>query len=241
MLNKKAAGFFMVILLVFVIFVISYGVKVFLVDKNKIDIVKEIGDPQTILMETYQNAELDLFNLDQSVKYATYNAIEKFSNNGGLDENCNGQWKFNTNCEPNLEEDFLRLFNEKLKGYGYSNVQLVKIEDEVLSGNLDDFIYEEKVENFSFTYTVPTNFSQELAINLPIIEKLKQDLENCLRNKQDLEKCVDEDFEKNGRIIKFNIESDKKIMVFTDKIEFKKPIFRFELNLEDTGIETDIF
>jgi len=240
MLNKKAAGFFMIIFLVFVIIVVSYGIWIFLGPTAKLDVSKEIGNTQLNILSTYEQAELDLFVLDQVVKYTTYNTINEFSKNGGIDEDCNGIWKFNSDCEPDLKKDFRKSFNKNLESYGYISKEF-ELENNFIVGKLNDFSYMENEENLNFTYNVSTDFNQESAINITKLENLQQNIEDCLRNKEELSICLKEPFEKEDKTIQFNIESDKKIMVFTDKIEFKNPIFTFKLNLDDTGIETGIF
>ena len=236
-MNKKA-WFFPILVVFLLVMVIS--IKLILDQVPDIQATKYIGDVQSDLFSTYKQGEVDLFNLDSVANYSSYKAIENLSSSGGVKELCDNKWKFDDECEPNFEAKLLELFKFYMKYYEYE-VKEVKIEDNFLIGSLDDFVYESLLRKVQYTYTLNADFKQELSIDLPRLEKLKQDIETCLRNNQDLGECTDEEFEQEDQIVKFDIESDKKIMVFTDKIEIKNSIFKFIINLDDTGIETEIF
>jgi hypothetical protein len=199
---------------------------------------EKIGNNQAEIIKAYnQGVEYD-FNAENSVKYASYIAINTFSENGGVLSNCYGKWKFNTDCEPNLEKNFIELFNLALKDYGYT-AKDVKIEDNFLILNLD-FNYNKEINNFKIKYTLPVTIKQELAFDMNKLNLLKDKIKECAKKGEDLNRCTNEKTNIRGDLITFTIENNKNINVYTDKLEIKKPDFIFKIETQNTGFITKV-
>ena len=234
-MNKKAIFMPTFAIIIFIILVYAFGT---LIVKPNQDKTFYIGNPQIELSNTYQNAESDLFYLKNLIKYTTYIITEEFNKNGGLKKECNSIWKFNSNCDTDLENNFINLFKAKFdQNYKIKNA---KIENNflILTFVLD---YSKKFKNFEIEYKLQPELRQELAIDFNKLNTIKTQIKGCIENKKDLNNCVNEKTIVNNDIISFSIENNKNILVLTDKLEFKKLDFKFSINQKDTGIQEKAF
>ena len=234
-MNKKAIFMPTFAIIIFIILVYAFGT---LIVKPNQDKTFYIGTSQIELSNTYQNAELDLLYLQNLIKYTTYITTEEFNKNGGLKKECNVAWRFNSNCNPDLENNFINLFKAKF-GQNYK-IKDVKIENNVLVLTFD-LDYSKKFKNFEIEYKLQPELRQELAIDFNKLNTIKTQIKDCVENKKDLNNCVNEKSMINDDIISFSIENNKNILVLTDKLEFKKLDFKFSINQKDTGIQGKAF
>ena len=231
-MNKKAIVFMpMFTILVIVALSLSYYN---LVIKTVTSQYIQIGGNQVDIIKGYEKGEEYAFNAENTVKFASDITIEKFSKIGGVAENCNDLWKFDSLCHPDLENKFVEIFNNELISYGYE-AKDVKIENNFLIVNLKDFTYVKDSKNFKVEYILPVTVKQELNIDIGKLNSIKDEIRKCLEKGKPLNTCTNEKNTIQGDIIQFTIENNKNIMIYTDKIETKKPGFIFKINTKDTG------
>ncbi len=236
-MNKKAI--FMPMFSFFVLLILTYGYYQLIINESQ-DKYKLIGLNQAEIIKSYDKGEEYLFNAENAVKYASYKSIDDFSKTSVVLEKCNNLWKFNSDCEPNLEKTFLELFKSDLQDYGY-NAKEIKIQDNSIIVILDNFNYQKELSKFKLEYNLPVKIKQELAIDLNKLNKLKEKIKKCAQDGKDLNTCTDEKTKVEGDIITFTIENNKDILIYTDKLETKKPIFVFKINNKDNGIRAEVF
>ncbi|MBU2634208.1 MAG: hypothetical protein KJ674_03100 [Nanoarchaeota archaeon] len=228
-MNKKGDIFLPIFaILMFVVVVIGFSMIVS--NENKIKREFNIGENQIELIDVFYQSEVDLFNLDQKVRYTLSKSIKEFSEGGGVGESCNNVWEFNSDCEPDLENDFLEIFKEK---YGLE-VNNLKVEGEFLTGDVGEFVYSKESERMSFDYTVEGKFKELLIINFEELEDLKDKIENCVQNEEELDLCAEG--VKEGDIVSFKVDLGK---IFTEA-GFEEIVFEFKVDVENTGIITSV-
>ena len=234
-MNKKAI--FMPLLSFFVLSILIYSYYE-LVVKEHPDQYKDIGINQAEIIKAYNKGMEYEFNAENAVNYASYIAINNFSKNGGVQANCGGKWKFNSNCEPDLEKNFIEIFNSALTNYSYT-AKDIKIENNTIIIILD-FNYKKESKNFKLEYNLPITIKQDLAIDFNKLNLLKERIKDCARKGEDLNICSNEKNKVQGDIVTFTIENNKNIVIYTDKLETKKSDFVFKIDTQDTGFITKL-
>ncbi|MEK6835842.1 MAG: hypothetical protein AABX55_02355 [Nanoarchaeota archaeon] len=236
-MNKKG-DIFMPTFAIITLIILSYALFALVIKAGE-DKTTFIGQSQAELLKTYQKAEQDLFYLENLVKYKTHETINEFSKNGGLKQECNARWKFNSNCEPDFENNFIELFKNKFENSGY-DIKEIKIQDNnlILKFNLD---YSKKFKNFNIDYNLQPEFKQEIALDFTKLNDLKNEIIKCINAQKDLTTCTNEKTSVSGDIIFYTIENNKNILILTDKLEFKKIDFKFEIDQKDTGVTIQVF
>ena len=214
-------------IMMFILF--SYAFSLLVINDSEIkDIRENIGGLQVNIFEGYGEGFENAFYLDQAVKYSSFKTLKGFGLRGGVPEECNNVWKFNSNCEPNLISDYLILFNQSLNLYGYK-VNEIEIEDNRMIGKVDPFYYEAEIGSHYFNYTYPLEFSNELVMDLESLEELRKKIESCLIENKDFESCVPIDFTVKDDMAFFSAPG-------TNELFEEDLFFVFQVNLKDTGI-----
>ena len=234
-MNKKAI--FMPLLSFFVLIILTSSYYE-LVVKDVEDKSSTIGLNQAELINAYNKGIENEFNAEKAVTYSLNNAINEFSKNGGVNSKCSNLWKFNSDCEPDLEKNFINVFTNELLKYGY-DAKEIKINDNSIIIVLNDFIYKKKLKNFNLEYSLPITIRKELDIDLNKLNSLKDQIKKCLEEGKPLNTCTNEKTEVQENLMVFGIENNKNILIYTEKIETKKPVFVFKINTKDTGIKKE--
>lgn len=236
-MNKKAI--FMTLFSFFILIVLNSSYYLFMV-KGVQDQYKTIGSHQAEIINSYNQGYKYSLNSDLAVKYASHIATVEFSKNGGIKESCNNFWKYNSECRPELNENFILIFKNELENYGYKAKE-VKIENNFLIVQMEDFIHKKELDNFNMKYELPVEIKKEMPINLIELNNAKEKIKNCLNNNKGLNTCIDAKTQIQGDYITFSIENNKNILIYTDKLEIKKLEFMFKINIKDTGIKQGVF
>lgn len=232
-MNKKG-DVFLTTFAILMLIVVVFGFGIIISNESKIKKEFDLGGNQVELINTFYKAEGDLFNLNQEVKYSSFKVIKEFSDNGGVIESCNQRWKFNSECEPDLENYFLETFNEKMKEYSLE-IKNVEIINGFLVGDVGEFEYGGKNERINYSYKVEGNFNESLKIDIKGLEDLKDKIEDCVTNGEELSNCAGGS--KDGDIIEFSIDIGR---IFYGS-KFEDIVFVFDINAKDTGITTSVF
>ena len=234
-MNKKAIIDVSIAFLV--LFVLSYAFYQFATNESGLKLYKKIGDTQTTLTNIYNDAEKSYFFSEQAVKYSLYSTAEKFVKTAGVDESCNGIWKFNTNCDPDLQKYFLDNYLIQLRNYNIENVSL-KLEKDIIYVDFPDKVYSNSNDDLDIEYKTKMNFKQDFPINLDEILNARTKLKECVDTNKDIKMClsykseiIKDDF--GNEIIYFTIENNKNTFIITDKSKQDKINFRFGINLKD--------
>lgn len=234
-MNKKAI--FMPLLSFFVLIILTYSYYE-LVVKDVEDKSSTIGLNQAELVNAYNKGIENEFNAEKAVSHSLNSAINEFSKNGGGNGKCNNLWKFNSDCEPDLEKNFINVFTNELLKYGY-DAKEIKINDNSITIILNDFTYKKELKNFNLEYSLPIAVRKELDIDLNKLNSLKDQVKKCLEEGKPLNTCTNEKTEVQENLMVFSIENNKNILIYTEKIETKKPVFVFKINTRDTGIKRE--
>ena len=235
-MNKKAI--FMPIFSIFVLLLLAYSYHLFFVKES--DQYTNLGENQINILKAYNKGEEYYFNLQNIIKYASDSAIIEFSKNAGIPENCKLIWKYYSDCKPDLENNFIKTFSEELKKYGYNSKE-IKIKDNFIIVNLDDFNYKKELKNFKMNYNLPIIIRSDLNLDLERLIKLSNQVKACIEKGESLTKCTNAKTDISKNIISFTIENNKKLTVYTDKLESKKIDFVFKIDINDNGIKTGVF
>ena len=231
-MNKK--GIFMPTLALATMFLLTYAFFVFIVKDPSLSYYLNLGNNQISLTTAFKDAEAQLFYNELAVKYSLYRAQEEFSNNGGVNVICNGRWIFNDEkCNPDLEENFKLILKERLKEYNLELSEL-KIEDNKIKVKLNNLNYYYNFANFKYKYDVKQEFNYDSAVNFNKLNKIKNELNNCLKTGSKINACANENNVKIGNIIYFAIENNKNILISSSK-EFKKIEVKFNADENSLG------
>jgi len=226
-MNKR--GVFWPTLAIATIFLLTYA----LIRIPNLDYSSRLGNNQIALSNAYKDAENDLFYSEQAIKYSLNNASEEFINNGGVDPSCNRIWKFeDANCNPDLKNNFEKLFEEKLKNYGL-DPQDIDINNNMIIIKLKDKSYARDLRNFEFNYIVKQEFKQESLIDFNKILKLRNEWDSCTRSTAI--ECP-QSLSKSGDIIYFTIENNKNIFSLSTN-GFKKIDFKFGISEKEPRVK----
>ncbi|MEK6907594.1 MAG: hypothetical protein AABW45_03630 [Nanoarchaeota archaeon] len=236
-MNKKAIFMPLFAIFVLVTLIFAYHEQVI---KDVSDQYKTIGGNQAEIVKSYNKGQEYLFNAEQTIKYSLNEATNEFIKNSGVKENCSNIWKFNSDCDPDLENNFINLFTKSLSDYGY-NTKEVKIQNNSMLVSLEDFNYNSNKGSFKLEYSLPVKIKQELILDLNKIKEVKEKLKNCAINGKDLNTCTNEKATSNQDIITFTIENNKNILIFKEKLETKQANFVFKINNKDTGLKQGVF
>lgn len=231
-MNKK--GIFLAVFAILVFIGFIFGYSMIMANKNTILREFNIGSNEFELINAYYQAEQDLFNLDQKVKYSSFKAIKEFSENGAVDKTCNKRWKFNDKCEPNLKDNFLVIFKEKMKEYNM-DVKNVRIENNFIIGDIGKLEYIKNLNRMNFTYKTDGRFNESLKIDFKKLDELKEKIKTCIQDGKKLDSCADG--KKNGDIFEFKADIGK---IFYGS-KFEDITLAFEIDSEDSGVVTNVF
>ncbi|MCD4666504.1 hypothetical protein K8R47_01690 [archaeon] len=232
-MNKK--GIFLPIFSL-VMFIILVTIFVFVSSSQGVNENKAFGSNQYDLISLKNDANEDLFNLNQVVKYSLHKTVKEFSENSGVGENCDGKWEFNSvDCDPeNLEKNLLELVGNNLKNY---DIETYELSDDNVLGSVKDFVYELDKDEIYVKYEMDVNFNQEIPLDIVKILNLRGKIKECLENKEDLKNCVNEDFTEDSLgILHYTIENNKSIMMFTDKLDYENIAFEFNIDPKNSGV-----
>lgn len=238
-MNKKAI-IFMPLFSFFILLILSFAYYQ-LVIKGIDYHYNLIGENQADIIKSYEKGQEYQINADSSVKYATDIAIYNFTKNSGVAEKCNNTWDFNkdSDCNPDLEKNFINLFNLILNDYGYGSKE-VEIKENKLVIQLKNFNYAKQSKNFKLNYTLPSiTIKQDLGFDFNKLNSVKENIKKCAKDNQPLDSCIKENKKIEGDIITFTIENNKKITIYTDKPETKKLDFVFKIDIKNTGVPLD--
>ncbi len=244
-MNKK--GFFMFFFAIIVLIVLVAFTTV-IVSSNKKSLEIDLGGTQIALIEKYHEGEKKIFEIEKKSLYAKFKTLNDFSNFGGLDSNCKKiddyyVWEFNTDCEPKIKENFIELFknniNTNLDYYQYSNEDL-KIENNfIVADAKNELVLKGNTKNSDFVYKIKPNFKQDI-IDLNKYENLKNEIKNkkdCLIT-DNYNNCLIKDLDikiiKNGNILKFDVNTNKEIIVYDNGIKIIKPVFKFAIDIKNS-------
>jgi len=210
MKNKKGALFH------WIIFGVLGALGFFFVLLVDIDVKRSTGEWQLNFLEYYVEAEKDLLETDQEIKYIGWQAILELAEEGGFIEESNcgvleghNLWSNATDwCWPKGEVDVLTKINEKLgeslPGRPYSDVRLegkeligkgekMSIDPKLLSSvSLVDISYASYVK-----YTYDTSFRINLGFD--VVEEYKgiileaKELVNDCTESEELQACIEEE------------------------------------------------
>ncbi len=228
-MNKKAI--FMPTLAIATLFLLIYAFYVFIVKDPTTEYYGLVGSNQIAITNAYKDAENDLFYAEQAVKYSIDKTSEEFSNNGGVNQECNSQWVFDDQkCNPDLENNFNAILKKNLINYGL-DLEQSKIENNIIQVKLKDKIYSNNLTNLEFKYKVKQEFKEEIALDFSNLLNIKNNLYSCtIKNKPDT--CLN-NFITKGSIIYFTIENHKNIFTLSQNPGFKKLEFKFNIDNEN--------
>ena len=208
-------------LAILVIFIYIYAFYIFVASDQGLSVYQELGKTQINLMNNYNQAEKDHFYTEQAIKYSLYNATYKFVKTAGIEESCHGIWKFNTNCDPDLNKNFINLFADRLQDYDYKDFNTNLKKDLILT-DFPDKTYYASDNKVDIEYKIEMKFKQDLQINIDEIITAENTLRECVNKGQDLTKCLNykheirkDDF--GNEIIYYTIENNKNSLIITDK------------------------
>ena len=229
----------MLFLFFFILIILTYSYYKLEI-KNNSDEFRIIGLNHAEIIRSYNKGEEYAFNAEYAVKYSADLAVYNFSQNAGIPLICNNIWEFNSWCQPDLEKNFIEIFNQYLLTYGYKSKN-TKIENNFILIELEDFNYNKDSEYFKLDYSLPLKFKHELNININKLNSIKEDLIKCDKEGKDLNTCIAEKNKSQNNIIIFTIENNKNLMVYENKLEIKKKDFVFGINPEKTGLSKGVF
>ena len=232
-MNKK--GIFMPTLALATMFLLTYAFFVFIIKDPSLSYYLNLGNNQVTLISTFKDAESQLFYNELAVKYSLYKTQEEFAGNGGVKSGCNTRWILNDeSCNPALKENFEVILREKLKEYGLELLEL-KIEDNKAKIKLNDLTYSTNLANFQYKYSVKQILSYDLAIDFNKLDKIKAELNDCLKKAGKISTCASEKYDKIGNIIYFTIENNKNILSSASK-GFKRLEVKFNVDENSLGV-----
>jgi len=238
MLGKKGAGFWMLIYSVG-LFIVIAGLTVhsFNPDNEFNKFKDNFGSIQGGIVNTFYEAELDLDNSDQKIKYKVFKITNEFGENGGYaKENvCSKKDGFVVidfeSCDPDLKANYLELFKREME------IEDLKLENNFITGSLEDLEYNKELWRGSFNYKIKNNFKQDILLDLEFLGELKSRIKSCLEKEQKLNLCIGVEFEDKGGYAFFTIENDKNgIMILEDGIKVKKPGFKFAVKNDQSKL-----
>ncbi|MEK6834649.1 MAG: hypothetical protein AABX61_00100 [Nanoarchaeota archaeon] len=233
-MNKKAV--FMPVFS-FLVLILLTGAYYELFIKGINNQYNSIGENQKEIIQAYNKGQEYELNAEYAVRYSSYSAIQDFIKNSGVLEKCNNTWQFNSECDPDLQNNFINLFNLELSSYNYK-LKEVKLQENTLIVTLEDFNYQKELKNFKVNYALPIIIKQDMTFDLKKITDIKEEIRKCAEKGEDLNTCVNEKNQVQGSIIQFTVENNKNILVFEQgKLESKRQDFTFKINTNNIGIE----
>jgi len=186
-MNKKAIFTPLFVIFTFILLTI---VSLYLLNTKASDINRNLGASQLETINTYQQAEEQLFYIEQIAKISQDQAIDEFMKNGGVYnlDNCQMHqgyviWDANTNCIPEIQDNFLKIFlinlNRNLPkelNLNYELSEISIVDDSILAQTEKELTISKKINQTNITYSIPFNFKIPLKINLNSYETLKNNI-----------------------------------------------------------------
>ena len=222
-----------------VIVLFTYTFFIFNAERGKASF--DVGEPYVGLVKIYEDAEGDLFYLETCVRYAEYRAVERFFSEGGVLSECDSEWKFGDDCEPDFENDFIVYLKEETGLCGV--VEDVRLNGDNVFVNLEKIEYKRQAGKAEIDYAVEPFFEQDAGFSFTKLVVLKEKVKNCLRQ-SDFDGCVAGfDGLKNDGVadgityFSYDLLNEEIPIISGGVIEMKKPLFKFKINAAEQGRE----
>src|SRR3989338_1012370 len=229
MLNKKGSGW---MFFFFSVFMLLMGTALmYELFKEKQDTSMRIGDVQNAALELYFKSDLLRGDLNENVRLLAEESLLEINENGGFGKanNCGRMdnlvvWDYDK-CWPDVEKNFLLLFEKKMKEWGikYEKVELTEGE---LVVNFGLQFFEEKLKDAELEYEREIIVHEKVEFDFNNIKELKRKI---------LDARSTGDYTGLGKVeegyISFRIENDKSGLEFNMGRGFgvKKLVFQFAI------------
>ena len=219
---KKGQIFMPLITIGLLVLMSTYIFLVYTHQKNTQEFFS-IGKLQSQLIKNYFESEKVYFYYEKLLEYNEYKAIKEFSKEGGIPKNCKKRWKFKSDCEPNLKENFKEILGEKLENK-YKELN-INSEIEVY---FTDFLFPTESNVAEVKYEGKILIKKQPLINFEELEKLKLCIE---QNIKEIAKCNSDSNDKS--VYKFK----KKIAdILNENLENEEVFIEFEIDIKNSGL-----
>lgn len=225
-------------------------------DAKKSQFTKTLGKIQIDLLQTYQDAQKDMFYIDQSAKYAAYESIFDLAENGGftaLGSKCRDYLRYNVwkkGCYPDYKKNFNAYFSLNLNPY-LSAAEIKQIDynlflekDKIIGTAVNNLFYEFDNGN----YSVNPSFSLSIGYDVDDYLELRSDAEKLIiqcKDKPSINQCVEEnkpsswilgscegDLTTDGINFRFCVKAGYYPVYVGDTIANKQLIYKFALSFK---------
>lgn len=252
MLNRKGFG---ELLFFFAVFFVIIGIALmYQATIKKDDTSRFIGESQVDAFDAYAESEELRLSLQEEVRFAAYESLLEYSENGGFGDgnSCEKRnnvviWDFNK-CWPDLEKNFAELFKKNLDEKGFQLIERekivkngetekvvpensyheIKLTDNKIEVDFGKRVFNKKSETSDVVYEREYVIREDVYLDFKELQDLKRKL---LEAKQtgDYTGIVEGEI---SEYIDFSIENDKKVLTFENNgLIAKEPVFKFAVKV----------